>query len=919
MGVNASSHPTCSLPSPLSSKSKSSSKGRFGQTVSAEDLLVVREKKKRRTGLSTFKKKIVGRRKNLRSVDHAKHFKECFCNKQLGVLAALLEHYEVLLAMRDLKIQADLARPPAPTLQQNLETLFAHSHCPDFKLIYLGTPFHVHKSILLARCPYFKDLLLAAGSLATELTCRLATPGVDVSMFSSLLRFLYTGEYPSQEMTPNQIDLLISLGRECGVPNLLEVDLEHLYQSGEHTDCILVFTGDKQTNGEADPDLDSAVQLSCHKAILCARSPFFRNLVSRRLQAAAAEKQDRGPTLPQPMRIVLDESVIPQKYARVLVRALYVDSIDFDLVDERSIEFGDRVRDGMELYQIGRFLDLDILAQNCEDAIVHRLNHNNIVEVLEWSGQPYGSAWVHRQSMQYLLEDFVHVTMTSALEKLNKETLRAVISSDFIQASESEILSTVIRWGELVVTRRNEGEGASLPIPGGRRSARRRDGICDREVAEVVCDLVGCVRLENMLGGTEIVRQAAERGLLSRPWYMAGGGALPEPWDPRSYRPPHHRPRLFLPYYEECKSLYSERAGSLSSDTSSFHFHRISEIPDTLYMVRDDRPVIRPDSSELPDQDNVSQMVRRVRKLYRSISVQRALVSPFANRQQIFLQLQLRVVREYNLPDSFSAVLQRAMEGGAGAPDTPEDDIPVYHHHHHHRSSGGSSEWDGRRRHASLHYLPAAAGGSNSSGTAEQPLLSDVMPDIALASTSFGSLALSRSVSATRHSESRLISRPSSLGPECGKQSPDVVEGAAARINDNSGSLYMEGGSGHSDRYGVGGSYNSGDSTLFGVGLSGRGVTAPRYASTSNAHNSGSSNTSNAATSHSSYRHQEAVGSVHASGMRYSPRSSSTANSTATSTPPLLGGNGDSIASAGGSSTAVHTHSYRHGPSHMFL
>ena len=95
--------------------------------------------------------------------------------------------------------------------------------------------------------------------------------------------------------------------------------------------------------------------------------------MSRRLQAAAAEKQDRGPTLPQPMRyifekknvfafnhknsnseprlransiylsrIVLDESVIPQKYARVLVRALYVDSIDFDLVDDKSLEIGDR-------------------------------------------------------------------------------------------------------------------------------------------------------------------------------------------------------------------------------------------------------------------------------------------------------------------------------------------------------------------------------------------------------------------------------------------------------------------------------------------------------------------------------------------------------------------------------------------------
>ena len=42
-----------------------------------------------------------------------------------------------------------------------------------------------------------------------------------------LFRFLYTGEYPSQEMTPNQIDLLISLGRECGVPNLLEVGREN--------------------------------------------------------------------------------------------------------------------------------------------------------------------------------------------------------------------------------------------------------------------------------------------------------------------------------------------------------------------------------------------------------------------------------------------------------------------------------------------------------------------------------------------------------------------------------------------------------------------------------------------------------------------------------------------------------------------
>jgi hypothetical protein len=32
-------------------------------------------------------------------------------------------------------------------------------------------------------------------------------------------------------------------------------------------------------------------------------------------------------------------------------------------------------------------------------------------------------------------------------------------------------------------------------------------------------------------------------------------------------------------------TLCSERSGGLSNDTSSFNFHRMSEIPDTLYMV----------------------------------------------------------------------------------------------------------------------------------------------------------------------------------------------------------------------------------------------------------------------------------------------------------------------------------------------
>ena len=176
-----------------------------------------------------------------------------------------------------------------------------------------------------------------------------------------------------------------------------------------------------------------------------------------------------------------------------------VDSIDFDLVDDRSAEMGERVRDAMELYQIGRFLDLDILSQNCEDAIVQRLNPANICEVLDWSGQPYGSAWVHRQAHQFLLEDFPNIAASPALERLGKDTMKLLLTSDFLQASEAEVVAAVVRWGEVCVARRGEGEHCSLPANPGKRGGRRREGVTDREVAEAVCDLVACVRMEQLL------------------------------------------------------------------------------------------------------------------------------------------------------------------------------------------------------------------------------------------------------------------------------------------------------------------------------------------------------------------------------------------------------------------------------------
>ena len=74
------------------------SRANLGATVSAEDLLssqIKGEKKKRKSGLSTLKRKLGRKKKNWRAADHSRHFKESFSDKPVGLLTSILEHYEV--------------------------------------------------------------------------------------------------------------------------------------------------------------------------------------------------------------------------------------------------------------------------------------------------------------------------------------------------------------------------------------------------------------------------------------------------------------------------------------------------------------------------------------------------------------------------------------------------------------------------------------------------------------------------------------------------------------------------------------------------------------------------------------------------------------------------------------------------------
>lgn len=109
-------------------------------------------------------------------------------------IGSLLEEYEALAALKDLSVQAELARPPAATYKQDLCALYDFKCCTDVDLVFRGACFPVHRALLSVRCPYFRELLAGCPGHGARICLELRTPGVDISTFSVLLRYLYTGD-----------------------------------------------------------------------------------------------------------------------------------------------------------------------------------------------------------------------------------------------------------------------------------------------------------------------------------------------------------------------------------------------------------------------------------------------------------------------------------------------------------------------------------------------------------------------------------------------------------------------------------------------------------------------------------------------------------------------------------------------------
>lgn len=579
MGASASSNVAAVGGDPIQAARLSSSGNNTDQFC-----IGVRERKKKATGFATLRKKFIRRRRTSKACDHGRVIRELVSSWNPLEINGLLEEYEALAALKDLHVQAELARPPATTFKQDLSTLYDYKHCTDVDLVYRGTCFPVHRALLSARCPYFRELLAGCPGYGARICLDLRTPNLEVHIFSALLRYLYTGDICTHDSSID-INILRRLGEEFGTPNNLENDLRYLLDTGDYADAALVFTSDgdyqRPDSGSSEYGFRPKLELPCHKAILSARSTFFRNLIQRRTRSGE-DHTERA--LHIPTRIVLDESVIPKRYARVLLHALYLDTVDLSLIlrgsgcgnsagslsEVQALTHTGRMRpspleEAMELYQIGRFLELDILSQGCEDLILEWLSHESLSIVLRWGNQPHGSAWVHRQALHYLREEFQTITTSIVFYQIDHVHLVNVLKSNFLQASELEVLQAVLKWGEHELVRRMEDREPNILSHTvhsvARKGIKKRD-LCDIELREILSELLQLVRVDHVLpSNSEILTQAIRRGLVSTPpSHMIGDereNLRPNAWIRGGKRNGLFvRPRLFMPYYEEIKVIF---------------------------------------------------------------------------------------------------------------------------------------------------------------------------------------------------------------------------------------------------------------------------------------------------------------------------------------------------------------------------
>ena len=703
------------------------SHGTFSDASLANAMPAKEKKRKNLSSLATLRKRLVRRRRTSKCFDHAQVFRDFISPWTTRDIKQLCEEYECSGLLKELSLLAESARPLASTAQNDLCELYDYKYCSDITLVYKGVTFAVHKALVCVRCPAFRELLNKK-AFGSYVTVNLDIPGLRVELLNDLLRYLYSGELSgSYDPRSNSAsyEILVKISEKCGVPNPLAHDLKHLLETGLYSDASLLFSPPQ--NRDYSNSLykkcracSDQAEYACHRAILAARSPFFRNVIQRQ-ERRKAETDSLNPN--QRTKIVLDESIISRRFARVILHVMYRDCLNADLIQliqaavckcsneanctQTAVMSSSgsnpnvvtpvlMVKEVMDLYEIARFLELDSLVQSCEDLMIDYLSLDTLIMILKWSEQPHGSPFVKRQALCFLREEFSSIASSSLLCQLELSHLIEAMKSDFLQSSELEVLQAVIKWGENRLTKRMEEREPNVVINTAhslRRGLRKKE-LDDTELRDIISELMCHVRVGHVLPiESDILSNAAKRGLISTlPPYMLGeDSVLPQnrgisAWFRGRGTGPFIRPRFFGPYVEEARAILEERIGrmgdivpnrinlpidrcipdaltsALSTGNETFlgsdHYHLcISSSSSSSAVCYEDIP----DANSRPQlpilEDRIVLMMRQREQELKSSALSQRALALVSNRCEVLKLIQLRVVREFGLPDAASDIL----------------------------------------------------------------------------------------------------------------------------------------------------------------------------------------------------------------------------------------------------------------------
>lgn len=645
--------------------------------------------------LGTIRRKLTRSLRTVKNLDHRKHIRDLLQTCTVGEIKSLLREYDGIEALKGLTRLSNNVRQHSNLITRDLEILYDKEYCWNLCLRYKNRIFKVHTAILCSRCDFFTKYLPkdAISDRNKPVELHILAIDLNVEVFSSLLKYVYCGYSNDASL----LNVLSKLGEQFGILDPVKNDMKALLDKKDYVDLVLVFknkTTVDTISGNAchtyvekgDSSVDNMLEFPCHASVLCSRSAFFESVLVKTF----ATFNNRS----KPLKLVLNEHVLPRPYMKVILNCFYTDTVVLDsiikLADDGSGE-ADRLLTiselAMELYEIGCFLEFPVLKKGCEDIITSQLNVSSLLSVLEWSSQPFGSLYVHRQAMEFFQDEFYSLCKTSVfLANIPKKFLLRVIKSDFLQANEEFILATVIKWGEWQVVKSNEQPGTS---PGNsllRRSPKRRD-VNNGILRDTISDLLPHIRLKHILpANSSVLNTAYQRGLLQRPFpfdVVASEkqcAASPVYWLRSGPKLDYLRPRLFLPYVYEVKLVLHERLCTASDHDmhASSYYH---SMPDMLLpLQRTNSGSKTPSDEELHsaaimlllldsiqiEQTTRRQMILREKELKMSTEVLKAL-SLLPDSREISEEVQLRVVREFGYPDEIvSKIFQQV-------PDLIED------------------------------------------------------------------------------------------------------------------------------------------------------------------------------------------------------------------------------------------------------